>query len=130
MNSNIFNKMRIDKYLWCTRLFKTRSLSAKNVERGNVKINGIVVKKSSKEIKIDQSFSLKVAPIWRTYKIINIPKSRVGAKLVSDLIVEITDENDLKLLGQVQKENKDLRQKGMLGRPTKKNRRDLDDFWD
>jgi len=122
--------MRIDKYLWCIRLFKTRSISAKNVEGGNVKINGVVVKKSAKEIKIDQHFSLKVAPIWRTYKVRDIPKSRVGAKLVPDLMVETTDEDDLKLLKQVQKENSDLRQKGMLGRPTKKNRRNLNEFFD
>jgi ribosome-associated heat shock protein Hsp15 len=122
--------MRIDKYLWCVRLFKTRSLSAKNVEAGNIKINGVIVKKSSKEIKIDQSFAIKALPIWRTYKVRDIPKSRVGAKLVEDLMIETTDEDDLKMLKQVQKENNDLRQKGMLGRPTKKNRRDLDSFWD
>jgi len=122
--------MRIDKYLWCIRLFKTRSLSAKNVEGGNVKINGVIVKKSSKEVKIDQSFSLKSAPIWRTYKVRDIPKSRVGAKLVPDLMIETTDEDDLKLLKQVLKENSDLRQKGMLGRPTKKNRRNLNEFFD
>ena len=122
--------MRIDKYLWCIRLFKTRSLSAKNVEAGNVQINGVVVKKSSKEIKIDNTFAIKSNPIWRRYKVRDIPKSRVGAKLVADLMIETTDEDDLKLLKQIQKENNDLRQKGMLGRPTKKNRRDLDDFWD
>lgn len=122
--------MRIDKYLWCVRLFKTRSLSAKNVEAGNVKIGGEIVKKSSKEIKIDQTFELKTQPIWRTFKVRDIPKSRVGAKLVPDLMVETTNEDDLKLLKQIQKENSDLRQKGMLGRPTKKNRRNLNDFWE
>lgn len=122
--------MRIDKYLWCVRLFKTRSLAAKNVDAGNIQINGEVVKKSSKEIKIDQTFSLKAMPIWRTFKVRDIPKSRVAAKLVPDLMIEITSEEDTKLLKQVQKENSQLRQKGILGRPTKKRRRDLDGFWD
>lgn len=122
--------MRIDKYLWCVRLFKTRSLAAKGVEGGNVQIAGTVIKKSSKEVGIDQVFSVRATPIWRTFKVINIPKSRVGAKLVADLIIEITSEDDLKLLAEVQKQNNDLRQKGMLGRPTKKNRRNLNDFWE
>ena len=82
--------MRIDKYLWCVRLQKTRSKSSKFIEAGNVKINGEEIKKPSREIRIDQTFSIRVKPIWRTWKVLEIPKSRVGAKLVSDLIIEIT----------------------------------------
>ena len=122
--------MRIDKYLWCVRLQKTRSKSSKFVEGGNVKIINEVIKKSSKEIKIDQTFSLREQPIWRTYKVLDIPKARVGAKLVPDLIIEITSEDDLKLLAELQKQNQENRLKGMLGRPTKRNRRDLDEFFE
>ena len=61
---------------------------------------------------------------------LDIPKSRVGAPLVANLIKEITSEEDLKLLEELQKQNRENRLKGMLGRPTKKNRRDLDDFWE
>lgn len=122
--------MRIDKYIWSVRLKKTRSLAAKFIEGGNVMVNGSVVKKPSKEIKIDQTFSIKAQPIWRTFKVINIPKSRVGAKLVADLIIETTSETDLELLREVQKQNRENKMKWDAGRPTKKNRRDLDEFWD
>jgi len=122
--------MRIDKYLWCVRLQKTRSKSSKFIEAGNVKINGEEIKKPSREIRIDQTFSIRVKPIWRTWKVLEIPKSRVGAKLVSDLIIEITLEKDLALLKEIQEQNRENRLKGILGRPTKKNRRNLDDFWE
>jgi ribosome-associated heat shock protein Hsp15 len=122
--------MRIDKFLWCVRLQKTRSKSSKFIEGGNVKIVNEVIKKSSREIKIDQTFSLREQPIWRKYKVLDIPKSRVGAKLVADLIIEITSEADLKLLAELQKQNQENRLKGMLGRPTKRNRRDLDEFFE
>lgn len=122
--------MRIDKYLWCVRLQKTRSKSTKFIEAGNVKINDDEVKKASRNIKVDQTFSIRVQPIWRVWKVLDIPKSRVGAPLVADLIREITSEEDLKLLEEVQKQNRENRLKGMLGRPTKKNRRNLDDFWE
>ena len=122
--------MRIDKYIWCVRLQKTRSRAIKFIEAGNVKINGEETKKASREIRIDQTFSIRVKPIWRTWKVIGIPKSRVGAKLVSDLVREITSEEDLAILEEVQRQNRQNRLKGVLGRPTKKNRRDLDDFWE
>ncbi len=122
--------MRIDKYLWCVRLQKTRSKSTKFIETGNVKINDDEVKKASRNVKIDQTFSIRFQPIWRTWKVLEIPKSRVGAPLVANLIREITSEEDLKLLEEIQKQNRENRLKGMLGRPTKKNRRNLDDFWE
>ena len=117
--------MRIDKYLWCVRLQKTRSRATKFIEAGNVKINGEETKKASREIRLDQTFSIRVKPIWRTWKVIGIPKSRVGAKLVSDLVREITSEEDLAILEEVQRQNRQNRLKGVLGRPTKKNRRDF-----
>ena len=122
--------MRIDKYIWCVRLQKPRSRAIKFIEAGNVKINGEETKKASREIRIDQTFSIRVKPIWRTWKVLEIPKSRVGAKLVPDLIREITSEEDLAILEEVQRQNRENRLKGMLGRPTKKNRRNLDDFWE
>mgnify|MGYP001174790378 FL=1 len=122
--------MRIDKYIWCVRLQKTRSRAIKFIEAGNVKINDEETKKASREIRIDQTFSIRVKPIWRTWKVLEIPKSRVGAKIVPDLIREITSEEDLAILEEVQRQNRENRLKGMLGRPTKKNRRNLDDFWE
>jgi ribosome-associated heat shock protein Hsp15 len=121
--------MRIDKYLWCVRLQKTRSRATKFIESGNIKINGEEIKKSSRQIKLDNTFSIRSQPIWRTYQVLDIPKSRVGAPFVKDLIREVTSNEDLLLLEEIQRRNRENRLKGMIGRPTKKNRRDLDDFW-
>ena len=122
--------MRIDKYLWCIRLFKTRSQAAKAVEQGKVQINHAVIKKPSKELKAEDTFQIRYQPIWRSFRVLQFPKNRVGAKLVSEHMVEITPQEDLELLAQVEKENRQLRLQGQLGRPTKKNRRDMEDFMD
>jgi ribosome-associated heat shock protein Hsp15 len=121
--------MRIDKYLWCVRLQKTRSRATRFIEAGNIKINGDEIRKASRSIKVENTISIRVQPIWRIYKVLDIPKSRVGAPLVRDLIEEITTEDDLLLLREIQNQNRENRLRGMLGRPTKKKRRDLDDFW-
>ena len=119
--------MRIDKYIWCVRLKKTRSQAAKDVSAEKVKLDGEFVK-SSKDVAIGQELALKRGPVWKTYEILDIPKSRVGAKLVPDLIKETTSWEDLELLESIEKENQLNRIQGLRGRPTKKIRRDLDKF--
>ncbi len=84
--------------------------------------------KGAKNVKIGDTFSIKVIPIWRKYKILAIPKSRVGAKLVSELIKEITPQSDLDLLQEIELQNKLNKSLGIKGRPTKKDRRALNDF--
>ena len=121
--------MRIDKYLWCVRLFKTRSLATKNVDTEKIKLNGKFVKRG-REISINDEIAVKENPIWKTYKILDIPKSRVGAKLVEGLIKETTPQADLDELLLLQKMNRENYSFGLKGRPTKKNRRDIDDFYD
>ncbi len=121
--------MRLDKYIWATRLFKTRSIASKACLSEKVKLNGCYIK-PAKTVAIDDIISIKVVPIWRTYKIIAIPKSRVGAKLVVQLITETTPQEDitqLELLIEGNRQNKFL---GIKGRPTKKVRRDLDNLLD
>lgn len=119
--------MRIDKYIWCVRLCKTRSIASKLVSDEKVKLNEEFVK-SSKVVKIGDVISIKEIPIWRSFKVQDIPKSRVGAPLVKDLIVETTSEHDLTLLEEVKETNRQNLQFGIKGRPTKKNRRNLDGF--
>lgn len=119
--------MRIDKYIWSVRLAKTRSISSKMCNNENVMLNDSFVK-SSKNIKIGDKFSIKSNPIWRTYKILDIPKSRVGAKLVSNLILETTSKEDLDFLESVKEHNRINKYLGIKGRPTKKNRRDINNF--
>lgn len=119
--------MRIDKYIWAVRLAKTRSTSSKMCNNENVMINDQFIK-GSKTIKIGNIFSIKVNPIWRTYKVLDIPKSRVGAKLVQDLIIEVTPQEDLDFLKSIEDHNKMNKSLGIKGRPTKKDRRDINDF--
>ena len=120
--------MRLDKYLWTVRLAKTRSLAAKLIEGGSIKVNDTVMKKSSKTILPGQIFEVRHTPIWKKYKVVDYPKSRVGAKLVGEYLTEMTSEADLELLKNVQMENKFAREIGVYGRPTKKNLRELNKF--
>ena len=121
--------MRIDKYLWCIRLFKTRSLASAACNEERVKLNGNFIK-ASKEISIGDEVEVKSPPVWRSYKVLCIPKSRVGAKLLPDLMAETTDEEALKELEMIRILNSENRSVGIFGRPTKKHRRNLDKFKD
>ncbi|CAG5080764.1 hypothetical protein CRYO30217_01438 [Parvicella tangerina] len=86
--------------------------------------------KPSKVVYTSAKISLKTTPIWRSFKVIDIPKSRVGAKLVNTLIIETTSESDLEQLKSIQETNRQNRMQGLKGRPTKKDRRKLDDWND
>lgn len=121
--------MRIDKYIWAVRLAKSRSISSKMSNSESVKINDQFVK-GSKIVKIGNTFSIKVNPIWRVFKVLDIPKSRVGAKLVPDLILEITSQEDLDFLKSIEDHNRLNKSLGIKGRPTKKDRRSINDFLD
>ncbi|MCB9359752.1 MAG: RNA-binding S4 domain-containing protein [Flavobacteriales bacterium] len=117
--------MRIDKYIWAIRLFKTRTLSSKSCADEKVKLNGVFIK-PSKVVTINDEIAIKVIPIWRTFKVLAIPKSRLSAKLVSEYVIETTSEFDLKQLEEIQLQNRQNKLLGIKGRPTKKDRRDLD----
>ena len=119
--------MRIDKFLWCVRLFKTRSLAAENCSKEKIYINGSIAK-SSRTIAVGDLFAVKNLPIWKTYKVLNIPKTRVGAKALFEFIIETTSKEELDKLKTVQEMNKFNHSLGIKGRPTKKDRRDLDEF--
>jgi len=118
--------MRIDKFLWCVRLFKTRSLSGEQVRANRVIIDEIPVK-PSREVKPGDIIRIKRHGFDQEFEIISIPKSRVGAKLVQEHIKNVTpqEEVDKELLLKLARTI--TRQKGS-GRPTKKERRDMNDF--
>lgn len=119
--------MRIDKYIWCVRLSKTRSIATKKCTGGLVLVNDQNVKPSKAIIEGDE-IAIRVNPIWKSYKIIGIPKSRVGAKLVEILIIEVTPKEDLEQLENIEKINRYNKVLGIKGRPTKRDRRDIDRF--
>lgn len=118
--------MRLDKFLWCVRLFKTRSLATEALRREQVMLNGRVVKASA-TITAGDTFALRTPPIWRGWEVLSMPTSRVGAKLVPGLIVERTAMADLEKLEMARLARVMDRPAGD-GRPTKRDRRAIDRF--
>ena len=118
--------VRIDKFLWSVRLYKTRSIAAEAVKRGIVQMNSLPVK-SSRVVRIGDVLQIKQTPIFRHFKVINILGNRVGAPLVINYIEDVTPAEQLELLEATRLANALNRKKG-LGRPTKKDRRDIDSY--
>ncbi len=123
---NLTESVRIDKYLWAVRLFKTRSLAAEACKKGRVIIDEQPVK-SSRVIRRGDKVSIKVPPAVKTYKVLDLSEKRMGAKLVPDYLEDITPKEELDLLDMARMTQKLSRPRG-TGRPTKKDRRDLDNL--
>jgi len=122
------NTVRIDKWLWAVRLFKTRSLASEACHKGTVKVNGTEAK-PSRELKPGDLIHVRKNPVTYHYKVLAITDKRLGAKLVADFMEDITPAENLEIL-EMQKFMKwSERDKG-TGRPTKKDRREMDDFRD
>ncbi|MCH4551006.1 MULTISPECIES: RNA-binding S4 domain-containing protein [Aestuariibaculum] len=118
--------MRIDKYLWCVRYYKTRSIATTACKKGQVKVNGDVVK-PSREVYATDVIELRKDQINYKLKVNDIPESRVGAKLVDIYRTDITPKEQFEAQ-ELLKFAKDYYRKKGVGRPTKKDRRDIDDF--
>ena len=117
---------RVDKYLFAMRLFKTRSLAAEACKRGWVKMNGQELK-PSRTFRVGDVFTLRRNPIVCTYKVLQLSGNRLGAKLVPEYIEDITTPDQLELLELARLAAQSSRDRGM-GRPTKKDRRDIETF--
>jgi len=118
--------MRIDQYLWAVRYFKSRSIASKACKKGQVKVNGQIVK-PSREVYPTDKIIVRKDQINLSLEVLDIPKSRVGAKLVDIYRVNTTPKDAFKQ-NELQNLAQDYyRQKGE-GRPTKKDRRELDDY--
>ena len=119
---------RVDKWLWAVRVFKTRSLAADACKKGRVLMQGVAVK-PSRELKVGDVLQVRRNPIIYTFKVVALTQNRVGAKLVPQFMANVTAPDQLELLEVLKLDQSNRRAKG-LGRPTKKERRDLDDFFD
>ena len=119
---------RIDKWLWATRVFKTRSLAADACKNGRVTINGINVKPSH-TIKAGETVSVKKSPITYSFKVLKCIEQRVGAKLLPEIYENVTDAKQYELSEMSRISGFIDRSRG-TGRPTKKDRRALDSFAD
>ncbi len=118
--------MRIDKFLWSIRFYKTRTIATEEIKKNRVSIGDSVVK-SSKEVKEGDVIKIRKNQIDYKIKVIQIPKSRIGAKLVPLHIKDVTDKEQYELL-KMRKMSQDYYRIKGEGRPTKKDRRDMDDY--
>lgn len=118
--------MRIDKFLWSIRFYKTRNIAAEEIKKNRVSIGENPVK-SAKEVREGDVIKIRKNQINYKIKVIQIPKSRIGAKLVPLHIKDMTDAQEYELLKLRRSEQNYYRSKGE-GRPTKKDRRSIDDF--
>lgn len=120
--------MRIDKFLWCVRYFKTRSIATNACKQGKVKIGGSNVK-PSREVYPTEKILVRKNQIDYQLEVLDLPPSRVGAKLVNLYVNDITPREAFEKL-ELLKYSKDYYRKKGTGRPTKKDRRDLDDWFE
>jgi ribosome-associated heat shock protein Hsp15 len=120
--------MRIDKYLWCTRYFKTRNMATEAIKKGSVRINDQIAK-PAKEVFAGDQITLRINQLTRTLEVLDQPKSRVSAKLVGMYLTDKTPPEVMAQYLEIKKAQGYYRDKG-LGRPTKKDRRDLEDYTD
>ncbi|MEP3836202.1 MAG: S4 domain-containing protein [Algibacter sp.] len=120
--------MRVDKYLWCIRYYKTRTIATTACKKGQVRVNDDVVKPSREVYPLD-IIQLRKDQINYKIKVNDIPESRVGAKLVDIYRTDITSKEQFEAK-ELLKYSKDYYRKKGTGRPTKKDRRDIDDYTD
>jgi ribosome-associated heat shock protein Hsp15 len=118
--------VRIDQYLWCVRLFKSRNIATNACKKGQVLVNGQSVKPAREILPLDH-IKVRKDQSWRYLEVIALPKSRVGAKLVGLYCVEKIDADEAERNQLQQLSFQGKRDQG-TGRPTKKERRDLDNL--
>ena len=115
---------RIDKWLWAVRIFKTRRLASEACSGGKIKIDSTAVK-ASRNIKINDIIQVRTGVVRYLYIVRKNVEKRLGAKLVSEFLEDITPKEELAKLQSAQKQTIQTREKGM-GRPTKRERRMMD----
>jgi len=118
--------MRVDKYLWCIRYFKTRSIATNACKKGHIRVNDKVVK-PSREVYPTDTVSVRKNQINYQLIVLDIPENRLGAKLVDIYRKDITEKEAFEQQ-ELLKYAKDYYRKKGVGRPTKKDRRDLEGF--
>ena len=120
------DQARIDKWLWAVRLYKTRSIAAEACTKGHISI-GDRTAKPAHNIRVGDIVNVKKAPITYSFRVLKCAENRVGAKLVPELMENITSQEQYEILEMSKISGFIDRQRG-TGRPTKKERRDLDFF--
>ncbi len=122
------NEVRIDKWMWAMRIFKTRTIATDACKKGRVLMGGVAVK-PSRTIKEGDIINVRKPPVTYSFRVKALAQNRLGAKLVPDYMENITPKSELDLLDVVRISGFIDRRKG-LGRPTKREGRDLAEFTD
>ncbi len=120
--------VRIDKWLWCVRLYKTRSLAAEACKKGKILINGEQAK-PARTVKTGDVVSVRHTAATLSFKLLQEPHTRMGAKLVADNMRNVTSPEQFEAMEVARLAQQMNRPRGM-GRPTKKDRRDMDELFD
>ena len=119
-------EVRIDKWMWAVRLFKTRSLAADACKKGKVLLGGTAAK-ASRNIKVGDVIQVKRPPVTYSFKVLALSENRMGAKLVPDFMENVTPPEQLEALEMSRFSAFGVRDRG-TGRPTKKDRRDMESY--
>ena len=120
------DEARIDKWLWSSRIFKTRTIAADACKNGRIMVNNVLVK-PSRMIKVGDTISVRKPPVTYTFRVLKTIEQRVGAKLLPEIYENITTADQYELLEMNRISGFVDRQRG-TGRPTKKDRRQMDAF--
>lgn len=118
---------RIDKWMWAARIFKTRTIAAEACKKGRISINGSQVK-PARMVKPGDAVQVRKPPVTYSFKVLQAIEKRVGAKLVPEIMENVTTPDQYELLEMSKISGFVDRARG-TGRPTKKERRDLDEFF-
>ena len=118
------SKIRIDKWLWAVRIFKTRAISTDACNSGKVKIEGKSIK-PSRAIKLNDTISVQKGIVKFIYEVTGLIEKRVSAKIASENVKDLTSEKEKFKMKAASAQTVAMREKGM-GRPTKKDRRDIE----
>lgn len=118
---------RIDKWMWAARIFKTRTIAAEACKKGRVSINGAQAK-AARTVKPGDVIQVRKPPVTYSFKVLQAIEKRVGAKLVPEVMENVTTPDQYELL-EMNRINGFINRAKGTGRPTKKDRRDLDEFF-
>ena len=117
--------MRIDKFLWCLRYFKTRNIATEACKKGHVRITGAICK-PAREVYVGDKITVRKNQVNYQFTVLDIPPNRLGAKLVSIYRKDTTPKEAFDHLEMLKYAKEHYRKQG-TGRPTKKDRREIDD---
>lgn len=122
----IMEEVRIDKYLWAVRLYKTRAQATEACRSGRIKMNGVALK-ASHEVRVGEIYELSIEQLHRTIQVRELLGNRVGAKLVENFVTDLTPKEEYERIQMVRQYGFEQRDRG-AGRPTKRDRREIEEF--